>query len=70
MTSKVTQMDCRYSENGNTKNISESPISEFSRQSERFSYNVQHDWSETFIKRYFIGPEAYHLFTYIPRTGK
>ena len=48
--------------NCNTKNISEALISEFSRQSQRFlKYNVQHDWPETFIKRYFIKPKAYHL---------
>ena len=43
MTSKVTQRDCQHSETGNTKNISEALISQFSRQTERFlKYNVQH----------------------------
>ena len=54
-----------------TQGISPKLPSVSSRQTEHFLiYNVQHDWSETFTKRYFIGPEGYHLFTYIPLTGK
>ena len=66
MNSKVTQMDCQPSEAGNPKKLSSKTlISELSCQSWRpLKYNVQHDWSETFIKTYFIGPEL-KLITFL-----